>query len=80
MAEQPKRDWIGEAAKGLTRAQRKHVLAGGLHGDFTMATAQTLRDKGLFYLDIDSPNGQCGILRLTTYGRRVQERLAGSPQ
>jgi hypothetical protein len=67
--------YVTEALRGLTRTQKKFVLAGCLHGDFTMATVRALRSKALFYLHIDSPNGRCGFMKLTPLGETVREIL-----
>lgn len=64
-----------EAVRSLTRTQRKFVKAGCIHGDFRMTTVRALEQKGLFHLVIDSPNGQCGFMRLTPHGEAVQAAL-----
>lgn len=63
--------YVQEALKGLTRAQKKCVLAGAI-GESTMATVRTLRSRALFYFHPDSPNGRCGLMRLTPLGVTVQ--------
>lgn len=70
MSEDP--HYVAEALAGLTRDQAKYVIAGCLHGDFTITMARTLQRKALFYLHIDSPNGRFGTLRLTPLGVTVQ--------
>lgn len=59
--------------RSLTRAQRMYVRDGSIHGDCTMATVRALRSKGLFELVIDSPNGRCGFMRLTSLGGAVRD-------
>ena len=58
--------------KSLTKVQQKFVKAGCIHGDFTMVTVRALKAKGLFHLVIDSPNGQCGFMKLTPLGESVR--------
>jgi hypothetical protein len=41
-----------------------------------MRTVRSLRDKGLFHLVIDSPNGQCGFMHLTPLGEAVRAALS----
>lgn len=60
------------ALKQLTRAQKRFVADGYIHGEFRMQTIRELLRKGLFYLVIDSPNGQCGHMELTPLGKNVQ--------
>lgn len=67
-----------EAMKTLTRAQRMYVRDGSIHGDCTMRTVRGLQAKGMFYLKISSPNGQCGFMELTDLGREVQTSLIAS--
>lgn len=62
--------------RGLTKAQRMYVRDGSIHGDCAMRTTRALVAKGLFGLVIDSPNGQCGFMRLTPLGNAVQAALA----
>ena len=62
--------------RGLTQRQRYHVKRGCISGDFTMATVRALTRKGLMRLEITSPNGQCGFMRLTPLGERVRAYLA----
>ena len=50
-----------------------YVKDGCIHGDCSMTTARALMRKGLFSLEIDSPNGQWGFLRLTPLGREAQQ-------
>jgi len=61
--------------RSLTKAQRLLVTDGCVHGDFSMHTVRALKRKGLFHLVIDSPNGQCGFMRLTDLGVAVQAIL-----
>lgn len=63
----------------LTRAQRLYVKDGAIHGGCTMATVRVLRAKRLFELVIDSPNGQCGFMRLTALGEAVRAALIAAP-
>lgn len=63
------------AAKGLTKAERVHVLNGCISGDFRMSTVRSLESKAMFYLKIDSPNGRCGFMTLTPLGENVQALL-----
>lgn len=67
---------VGAALKGLTKAQRYHVSRGSISGDFTMQTVRALIAKGLMYLRIDSPNGQCGFVENTELGNAVRELLS----
>lgn len=71
----PTEQAVRSAAKALTPKQRGFVKAGCIHGDFTMRTVYALRDKGLFHLVIDSPNGRCGFMRLTPLGEAVQAAI-----
>lgn len=66
------------AARNLTRAERRHVLAGCISGDFRMSTVRSLQGKALFYLKITSPNGRCGFMTLTPLGENVQALLKSS--
>lgn len=63
-------------AKALSSAQRYHVERGCISGDFTMATVNALKRKGLFELVISSPNGRCGFMELTPLGKQVRQALA----
>lgn len=63
---------ISNAARNLTRAERKFVERGCIFGDFSMQTISNLQGKGLMYLHIDSPNGRAGFMRLTPLGESVQ--------
>jgi hypothetical protein len=67
--------YVKEALRSLTPMQRKYVLDGSLHGDATITTYRALKRKGLFYLKITSPNGQCGHAELTPLGETVREIL-----
>ena len=67
---------VERVVQTLTPRQRQMVLSGCIHGDFTMATVNALRRKGLFHLVIDSPNGRCGFMRLTPLGERVRRALS----
>lgn len=71
----PGGDEVAVALRGLTRVQRVYVRDGSIHGDCTTRTAAALRDKGLFHLVIDSPNGQWGFFRMTPLGRAVHDHL-----
>ncbi len=64
--------YVREALKGLTRTQKRFVIDGVMHGDFTMTTVRTLTSRALFYFHPDSPNGRCGAMRLTPLGVTVQ--------
>lgn len=65
---------VRAALSGLTRGERKHVAAGYV-GDCTAATLRNLRNKAMFYLKIDSPNGRCGLMVLTPLGVNVRALL-----
>lgn len=65
-------------AKALSPAQRHHVERGCISGDFTMATVNALKRKGLFELVISSPNGRCGFMGLTPLGKQVRQALAAT--
>lgn len=67
---------VRKVVASLTRAQRQYVKDGCIHGDCTMTTVRALKRKGLFYLVITSPNGQCGHMELTPLGKAVQATLA----
>lgn len=67
--------YVRAAMRGLTPVQRKFVLAGCFHGDFTMTTVRALKSRGLFYHKITSPNGQCGPMVLTPLGETVKAIL-----
>jgi len=67
--------YVRDAMRGLTPKQRQFVIDGSIHGDFTMATVRALRDRALFYLHIDSPNGRFGSMRLTPLGETVRDIL-----
>lgn len=73
-------DDVRFAVANLTRTQRHYVRAGAIHGDCTMQMVETLRRKGLFHLVIDSPNGQCGFMRLTPLGDAVSAVLKAKAQ
>jgi len=64
----------------LTPKQRQFVLAGCIHGDFTMRTVYALMAKGLFQHVITSPDGNCGPMRLTPAGEAMQAQLKGAVQ
>lgn len=64
----------------LSPKQRQFVLAGCIHGDFTMRTVYALMAKGLFQHVITSPNGQYGPMRLTPAGEAMQAQLKGAVQ
>ena len=66
---------VREAIRRLTPVQRAYTKTGAIHGDFTMATVKALEAKGIFHLVIDSPNGQCGFMRLTSLGEAVKTAL-----
>lgn len=68
---------VGRIVKALSPLQAEIVRRGCVSGDFTMATVRALKRKGLFELVIDSPNRQCGFMRLTPLGIEVQSALAG---
>lgn len=67
--------YVADALKGLTRAQKRFVLAGCIHGDFQMQTVRELKRKALFYLHPTSPNGRYGEMRLTPLGETVRTTL-----
>jgi uncharacterized protein YjhX (UPF0386 family) len=62
-------------ALNLSRPQRMYVRDGAIHGDCAISTVRALTRKGLFRLVIDSPNGQCGLMRLTPLGEVVRALL-----
>jgi hypothetical protein len=62
----------------LTKAQKRFVIDGCIHGDFQMRTVRALRQKGLFDLEVNSPNGRAGFMRLTEFGKAVQAKLSGA--
>jgi hypothetical protein len=62
------------ALRGLTKAERRHVAAGYV-GDVTTATLRSLRDKAMFYLEITSPNGRAGFMKLTPLGVNVRSLI-----
>jgi uncharacterized protein YjhX (UPF0386 family) len=64
----------------LTKVQAQYVKAGCIHGDCTMQTVRALVRKGLFALEISSPNGRAGFMRLTETGRAVQSALTTKEQ
>lgn len=66
---------IASIARRLSPLQAELTKDGSIHGDFTMATVNALKRKGLFHLVIDSPNGQWGFMRLTPLGEAVQQHL-----
>ena len=66
---------LGRVIRDLSPTQRRFVRDKNIHGDFTMATVRALKRKGLFHLVIDSPNGQCGFMRLTVAGEQVSAAL-----
>jgi hypothetical protein len=66
---------VRAALRGLSKAERRHVKAGYIGGDIRGSTLHSLRLKGMFYHHIDSPNGQCGIMRLTPLGVNVSALL-----
>ena len=70
MGDQP--FYVRDALTGLTRTQKRFVLAGCIHGDITMRTVRELQRKALFYHHPTSPNGRCGELRLTPLGSTVR--------
>lgn len=67
--------YVQEALRGLTKAERRHVLNGYVGDPFTMTTVRSLRRKALFFIMIDSPNGRCGFLKLTPLGETVRKIL-----
>lgn len=67
--------YVREALTGITRAQRRFVLDGCIHGDTTALTIRGLQQKALFYFHPTSPNGRCGDLRLTPLGETVRSIL-----
>lgn len=66
---------VAEAARSLTKAERRHVMA-GYNGDCSMPVLRSLRHKAIFYLKITSPNGRCGHMVLTPLGENVRALLA----
>jgi hypothetical protein len=64
--------YVRKVLGNITRTQRRYVLDGCIHGGCSMRTVRALRAAGLFYLKIDSPNGQCGHMVLTPLGKTVQ--------
>jgi hypothetical protein len=47
--------YVAEAMRGLTAAQKRAVLDGCIHGDFSNADDQALLDKALFYIHPTTP-------------------------
>jgi len=72
----PNPEAIARLRTGLTKVQRKYVTDGCINGDPAMVTVRALKCKGLFYLKIDSPNGQCGFMELTPLGHAVRASLS----
>ena len=70
---------VQKIIKGLTTPQRYHVERGCISGDFTMATVNALKRKGLFELVISSSNGWCGFMELTDLGKQVRQALSAAP-
>ena len=73
---------IRAAKRGLTKIQRMYVKDGSAHGDCSIVTIRSLIRKGIFYIEISSPNGKCGFARLTQLGKAVSDALpieAASP-
>lgn len=68
------------AMKGLTVKQRRFVMDGCIHGDFTLATVNALIRKGLFYIEPHTPNKQWGFARLTPLGEALRANLSEIPQ
>lgn len=64
-----------ELVRGLTKVQRRFVMDGCIHGDFSITTVRCLMRKGLFHIVTDSPNGQFGPMRLTERGLAVPSAL-----
>ncbi|QTC88066.1 hypothetical protein [Brevundimonas pondensis] len=62
------------AARELTKAERRHVIAGYI-GGCSAPVLRSLRNKAMFYLKITSPNGRCGHMVLTPLGVNVQALL-----
>jgi len=62
---------VQDALRSLTKAERRYVEAGYI-GDVTPGVLRSLREKAMFYLQIDSPNGRCGSMRLTPLGVNVR--------
>ncbi len=67
-------DEVERIVRGLTKAQREAVKDGYI-GDQSIMTVRALREKGLFELVIDSPNGRAGFMHLTAPGLRVRAAL-----
>lgn len=65
-------DHLKAVVRNLTRAERRFVKDGCIHGSFSMTTVYNLRRKGLFELVISSPNGRAGFMELTSLGRDAQ--------
>lgn len=66
---------VQKIAKALSPVQAEIVRRGCFSGDFTMATVNALKRKGLFELVISSPNGRCGFMELTDLGKQVRQHL-----
>jgi tRNA A37 threonylcarbamoyladenosine dehydratase len=61
-------------ARSLSIVQRDAVCRGGI-GDHGITTVRALMRKGVMYLHIDSPNGRCGTMKLTSLGQQVRAIL-----
>lgn len=66
---------VSDAVRGLTKVQRRFVIDGSIHGDFTLTTVRTLIRKGLFHIVPDSPDGRWGPACLTPLGVAVQAAI-----
>ena len=71
---EPGGEHVVAALRGLTTAERRHVLAGHV-ADCRPSTLSSLKRQAMFYLKIDSPSGRWGIMVLTPLGRNVQALL-----
>lgn len=67
--------YVKDAMRGLTKNQKRYVIAGRFHGDITDQTARSLLGRNLFYIKIDSPNGRGGFATLTPLGETVRTIL-----
>ena len=67
---------VHKIARALSPIQAEIVRRGCFSGDFTMATVNALKRKGLFELVISSPNGQCGFMELTDIGKQVRQHIS----
>lgn len=68
---------VDDIVRGLTKAQRA-VLMRNLHGNYTIATLEALKRKGLMRVKCADPNPETGGWRHTPLGLEVRARLLSS--